>query len=624
MKTKLRKLAGFWLVISIVVMLVSSIGAAIVQTSGGAVTIHNMSWVTGDGQTMSALLLVPNGASAKDKRPGIVLAHGWWNNKEMQDSNYVELARRGYVILSIDMYGHGSSSDMPVGHELDYATGMYAGVREMASLPYVKTNDIGISGHSNGARAANLAVGIDNAAPKQLIKSVYLVDNDPIYKEAFAASGSGAGYAPGKFINYYGNRDVGLQADQYDEFFFRTYSKTGVETTNPREFINTPQAQAFLNFGPASTTKRVSYHTYSKTVDGRTAIRVINNPAQDHPWGPFSKTEVTSLLTYFNTSLGTPNPIAPGSQIWQFKEGFNALGLIGFGMFLIAFAKALLATRAFAGLRVKQPLTLAPLDRRGHAWFWGGLIVAAFIGGASYIWLGQIPWVATIAGSGAPPLIPQGAVWFIGMWALVNGIATLLIMTVSYLLFSKKRGVSLREVGVLPGWKKFGQSVLLAAIVVAAAWGFVFLFAYLFNTDFRLWVFAIPTFTVGKLWPAFLVIGYYAVYYVFNSIAINCFSRFLIGGKEWLNTAILALFNVLGPLVLIIAQYTHFFTTGDLIPGFSGINGIWLFPFVVILPAAAVVSRKIYRETSNPYIGGFIMAAVATLIGVSNTLTYTL
>lgn len=613
MKTTLHRLNGFWLVVSILVMLVSSIGAAVVQTSGGAVTIKNMSWETPSGKTMSALLLIPNGASITDKRPAIVLAHGWWNNKEMQDSNYVELARRGYVVLSIDMYGHESSSDMQVGHEMDAATGMSDGVNLIASLPYVDKSKIGISGHSNGCRAANWAIPIDDAAKTQLIKSVYLVDCDLVSTDA-----------KGKFVNYYGNRDVGLQADQYDEFFFRSYNKAGVETTNPREYITTPQAQAFLNFGPASTTKRVSFHTYTKTVDGRSAIRVINNPAQTHPWGPFSKQEVTSLLTFFNKSLGTPNPIAAGSQIWQFKEGFNALGLIGFFMFLVAFAKVLLVTRAFAGLRVKEPLTLAPLDRRGHIWFWGALVVSAIIGAVSYIWLSQIPWVATIGYVAAPPLIPQGAVWFIGMWAIVNGIATLLVMTVSYLLFGKKRGVRLRDIGVFLGWKKFGQSILLAAIVVAAAYLIVFVLAFLFTTDFRLWVFAIPTFTVDKLWDAFLVIGYFLVYYVFNSIAINSFNRFSLRGKEWLNTTILAVFNVLGPLVLIIAQYTHFFVTGDLIPGFGGIYSIWLFPFVVLLPAAAVVSRKIYRETNNPYIGGFIMAAVATLIGVSNTLTYSL
>ena len=614
MKRKLYKANGFWLVLSLVVMLVSSIGAAIVQSSGGAVTIKNMSWETPSGMTMSALLLKPNGASATDKRPAIVLAHGWWNNKEMQDSNYVELARRGYVVLSIDMYGHEDSSDLKVGHEMDAATGMYDGVKEIASLPYVDTSKIGISGHSNGARAANWAIPLDDKAPTPLIKSVYLVDNDPIYTDA-----------NGKFINYYGSRDVGVQADKYDEFFFRTYSKDG-SATAPRDYLSTANAQSFLNFGadPTSAPKRTSYKAYTQDVDGTSAIREVNNPAQTHPWGPFSKTEVTSLLTFFNKSLGTPNPIAPGSQIWQFKEGFNALGLIGFVMFLIAFAKALLGTRVFAGLKVATPTTLGGRDRRGHAWFWGALGVSALISGFSYILLSQTKSIATIAtGEGAPPLIPQGAVWFIALWAGINGVTTIIIMILSYYLFGKKTGVSLREVGVLPGWKKFWQGILLGAIVVAAAYGIVFVLAYFLNTDFRLWVLAIPTFTPDKFWDAFLVIGYFLVYFLANSVAINAFNRFTIRGREWGNTAVLALFNGLAPIILVIAQYSHFFVTGNLINGFGGIFSIWLFPVVVILPVAAVLSRKIYRSTNNPYIGGFIMAAVVTLVSVSNTLTYT-
>ena len=613
MKRNVLKTNSALLLLSLAAMLISSVGAAMVQTSAGAVSIKNMSWETPSGKTMSALLLVPDGASITDKRPAVVVAHGWWNNKEMQDANYVELARRGYVVLSIDMYGHGSSSNMVVGHEVDAATGMYDAVKEIASLPYVDTSKIGISGHSNGARAANWAIPLDDAATTRLIKSVYLVDNDPIYRDA-----------KGNFINYYGNRDVGLHADQYDEFFFRSYDNARVATTAPRDYINTPQAQSFLNFGAAQTgEKRASYHAYTQNIDGRPAIREINNASETHPWGPVSKQEVASLLAFFNASLGTPNPIDTGSQIWQFKEFFNAIGLIGFAMFLVAFTKSLIGTRAFAGLRVTQPLALAPRDRRGLAWFWGTLALSAIISGVSYILLSQNTSVTKIAFLGSPPLIPQGAVWFIGLWAAINGITTLIMMFVSYRLFGKKAGMSLRELGVLPGWKKFGQSILLAGTVVAAAYEVVFLMSFLFKTDFRLWVLAIPAFSADKLWDALLVVGYFAIYFVLNSIAINAFNRFTIGGKEWGNIAVLALFNGLAPIILVIAQYTNFFATGELIRGFGGIFSIWLFPVVVILPVAAILSRSIYRATNSPYVGGFIMAAVVTLIAVSNTLTYT-
>ncbi|MHC5795473.1 CocE/NonD family hydrolase [Lacisediminihabitans sp. FW035] len=614
MNRTLVKRNGFWLVLSLALCLVSAIGASLVQTSGGSVTIKSMSWETESGQTLSALLLKPASASADKKLPAIVLAHGWWNEKEMQDSNYVELARRGYVVMSIDMYGHGSSSSMPEGKEMDAATGMYDAVKEISRLPYVDASRIGVSGHSNGARAANWAVGLDNAADTPLIKSVYLVDNDPIYADA----------KTGKYVNYYGNRDVGLMADQYDEFFFRSYDKNGKALTTPRQYITTPNAQSFLHFGadPSGESARSSYKTYSEDVDGRQAIRVIENPAQTHPWGPISKSEVTGLLNFFDKSLGAPNPIASGSQIWQVKAVFNALGLVGFGIFLLAFARALLGVRLFAGLRFDRSVELVGNSRTGLRWFWGGLVVSALFSGVSYVLLSQTTALSTAVFVGLPPLIPQGAVFFIGLWAAINGIAALIIMTVSYQLFGKRNGLSLRESGVLPGWRKFWLGILLGLITVVAAFGIVFVLGYFFLTDFRLWVLAIPTFTADKLGIALMYLPLFLIYFLANSVAINSFNRFTIRGREWGNTAVLALFNSLAPIILVAAQYTVFAITGELIPGFGGIFSIWLFPVIVILFVTAVIGRKIYRVTNNPYIGGFISAAVVTVISVTNTLTY--
>jgi hypothetical protein len=84
---------------------------------------------------------------------------------------------------------------------------------------------------------------------------------------------------------------------------------------------------------------------------------------------------------------------------------------------------------------------------------------------------------------------------------------------------------------------------------------------------------------------------------------------------------VLALVNALAPSVLGVAQYVTFFVSGYTIPNFGGIFSIWLFPVIVILAATAVLSRKLYRITGNPYIGGFISAVVVTLISVTNTLT---
>ena len=53
-------------------------------------------WETESGHQMSALLFIPDTATVDNPAPAIVCSHGWYNNREMQDLNYVEYARRGF------------------------------------------------------------------------------------------------------------------------------------------------------------------------------------------------------------------------------------------------------------------------------------------------------------------------------------------------------------------------------------------------------------------------------------------------------------------------------------------------------------------------------------------------
>ncbi|MBD7957385.1 acetylxylan esterase [Microbacterium sp. Sa4CUA7] len=610
MRTTFLKRNPFWLALSLVLMLVSAIVSSAVQTNLGSVAVKDMRWETPSGQRISALLFTPDGATADAPAPAIVVSHGWWNNREMQSANYVELARRGYVVVSIDMYGHGNSSPLRNDQLQLGGTGMYDVVKLVADLPYVNPDQVGVSGHSNGARAANFSVALDNEADEPLIDAVFLVDNDPVYRDD-----------EGGYTDIYGTRDVGVSAAQYDEFFFRSYSPEGAALTPPREYISTPNAQSFLNFGidPAEGEQREAGEFYSQSG----ADRIIYTPAESHPWGTISQTTVASQIEFWEQVFPAPNAMDAGAQVWQIKETATAIGLIGFGIFLVAFPRALLRTRAFAGLQLTEPPRVAATNRTGLLWFWGGLAVSALFSGWSYVWLSQQSFMAGIAFNAVPTIFTQGAVFFIATWAAINGIAGLIIMTVFYLAFGKKNGVDLRAGGVLPGWRKLLQGIGLGAVVVAAAFGIVFVLDYFFKTDFRFWVVAVKAFEADKLWIALLYIPFFLVYFMANSVAINCFNRFTLRGREWLNTLVLALANAIAPIVLVIAQYATFFISGETIPGFGGIFSIWLFPVIVILSVSAVISRKIYRETGNPYIGGFINAAVVTLISVSNTLTVT-
>ena len=45
-----------------------------------------------------------------------------------------------------------------------------------------------------------------------------------------------------------------------------------------------------------------------------------------------------------------------------------------------------------------------------------------------------------------------------------------------------------------------------------------------------------------------------------------------------------------------------------------------LFPLVVLIPAATVVSRKLYKLTGNIYLGGLLMGIFYTMMTVANTM----
>jgi dienelactone hydrolase len=608
MKEKLLKRNGFWLVLSLVLVLISAVGASLVQTDGGTVKVKEMYWETSTGVGLSALIFKPDSATAENKAPAIVVSHGRYNNKEMQEGNFVELARRGYVVISIDMYGHGDSDYTKIDTNATGGTGMYDAVKLLADLPYVDADRIGVTGHSAGGFAVNYSVAIDNAADEQLIAAALLVSADPTYADA-----------DGNLVDVFGDRDAGVIAGQYDEFFFRVNGPTGPSNA-PRDYIDTPNAQSFLNYGSEGGDVREADTVYT---DGG-GMRVIYTPAEIHPWAHFSAESVGYAVEFFEEALGAPEPIAPEAQLWQLREFFTALGLVGFGIFLVAFTRALLATRPFAALAVERAPQILPATRKGLAWFWGGVVASVIISAVSFVLVTVDPTVSGIGFFGAPPLHPQGPPFFIGVWAALNGIAGLIILAITYNAFGKKNGQTLRAAGVLPGWRKLFHTLGLAAVVVAGAYALVFVVDYFFTTDFRLWVLAIRAFEPDKLLIALPYLPFFLLYFVVNSILLNGFSRITLAGKEWLNTAVLAVANSLGPIIIIVIQYVTFWSTGLPVGGlgpFSAMYVIWLFPVVVILAAAAVISRKIYRATGNPWLAGFINAAVVTLIAVSNSLT---
>ena len=603
-----KKKAKVWLCIALALMLLSMVVASTVQTSGGKVKVKDLRWETTVGIQMSGLLFVPEGVSAEHPAPAIVTSHGMYNNREMQDANFVELSRRGFVVLSMDMFSHGYSENVAdVGTVL---TGMYEAVKMLSTLSYVDTSRIGITGHSMGGMSCNAAIAQDNAADVQLISAVLLNSADATYADATTQA----------FTNVYGSRDAGMISCQYDEFFHSFPDANGVMSA-PRDFLKSVYAQSFLDFGtdPAGKDARVSGTVYHETVDGVDAMRVIYNPAITHPWSHFSKQSTTGTINFFSEAFGAPNPIDANDQVWQWKELFNLIGLIGFMMFIVNFAILMVFTPFFSSLRAKAPVEPRPFAPRGKLWFWGSISVSAVFATLVYLPIMLNVGSFTFAKGAAA----QSSPWGISVWAAACGVFGILMMVLSYQLFGKKNQVNLADNGVKIDLQKLGKTILLAVIVVSVSYSCVFFADYFFKTDFRIWFIAVKAFDSSKIFIAlYPYMPLFLVYYLVQSVAANAFNYNTLSKKKWVNTAVVAIFNALPAIVLVAIQYINFFTTGHMMWPSANMQVLWQIGVMLTLTVTTILSRKIYRATNNPYLAGIINAVIVTLMACTNTLTW--
>jgi len=147
----------------------SGIGVAVLFNVGfGALTVEGVS-IPNEGNRISGLLYHPVQASPVNPLPAVVLVHGISGSKQMLSGVALELARHGFISLTIDLVGHGNSEGV-FGLGVDPTLGTLAAVRYLESQPFVKASSIGLVGHSLGAGAVRATA----VAHGNIAASVYI------------------------------------------------------------------------------------------------------------------------------------------------------------------------------------------------------------------------------------------------------------------------------------------------------------------------------------------------------------------------------------------------------------------------------------------------------------------
>jgi hypothetical protein len=390
---KILKTPVWFLTLCMAVVVVFSLLANVVNTSGWQVNVKNVNFDTkSDAITggyvgkeyegnMEGLLYTPKGCDAKNPCPVIVTTHGYLNSKEMQDAPAIELSRRGFIVLALDQYDHGESTWNTPASFAFYVTSVYDAAKwvyeqDWALKDAAGNGMIAVSGHSMGGFSTEMAVLFDETmyafTGVRKIAVSLSVGADYRYTSFY-------GGGDDKFIAKFGPRSSGMIIGHFDEFFGDD-GKLGGNTVGYKNYIETNQAKKFL--GDVTKTYKDGKF-YDHAAGGQ---RVVFTPNETHPWNHFS-TETTAFMVDFYTEAfdfqlnkaGIANDFASekGGQTWWLKEAFECIAMIGLLAAIVPAFALLLKVPFFA--KVKTAEEDLPVEKETTKGKKVGLVLVALL-----------------------------------------------------------------------------------------------------------------------------------------------------------------------------------------------------------------------------------------------------
>ncbi|MDC4233787.1 hypothetical protein M3T53_08735 [Actinomyces sp. B33] len=580
-------------VIALLVLLLVSLSGIVLSSSAdrgfGRIDVRAVDFMTPQGVPMSAKVYRPTWVSVDDPAPGLLALHGYQSDKEATTTfGTIELARRGFVVLSIDQFGHGSSTQHGVDPEI--LSGAQYGLDYLVSLPFVIPDALGVYGHSTGSiYAVKLAAANDGV------------------RAVAALSGNGGDPTIHEVRNY-----LLVQGDNEEIGPYR-------EKTFPVASLSTHPARLDA-FGLAPDDVLEWNHTYGSFDDG--SARRAELVSGTHLGVMTSGASNSAVVAWFNDALrgGAQDEhwIAPDSQVYQWKEIGGALALGGLIASLVPLLGLLLRNSFLGGAIVPGPRSPAASRR--------SLVMTAV---ASILMTILLYPLCTQKGGGDDPI--SAVIPFLPL-QMGNGIATWLVVTTAvtlgvflvWRLRGAGRGWTWQELGIVPaGHRWIGASTALCALLIGWLALFVGVTAFFRGPEFRVLWPMLKTLTPERalvLLPYFLIIWMF--FFVVNGLSLTVMAQIRerpgeAVQKTWLRRFIFSWVSAIGGLCLLwlahfVPGYLGFGPGMDVI-GLPTFGGRWMMMLAVVIPqftALVALTVWVHVRTRSLWVSSTIGAAI--------------
>ena len=610
--------------------------------------------------SMTYKLYTPKTATANSKAPGVLLLHGYQNDRETNAAYAIELARRGVVVLSLDEYGHGFtepglkergyvnhtvkvnygedsvelgtfkkvgstvryrilmnfsnlsffndhySKDEDGNSVVDSSCGGTAAYAVLATMDNVDSTRLGISGHSMGTWAG-WSVAAAYAGTEYEPRATVLQCGE-LFRESV--------YDTNK-IRF--NNVLLLQA-KWDEFsYFRDYKRVVND-----DLLRSDLRCEFLGTTADKAAWDTTFGSFADGTARRMELLYTNHRLTTH-----NARGLSVALDWFKEAFGAEsmNALPSTDQIAMGKEWLVLFAMLATLLAMVPLAELLLTIPFFAA--IPQPLPpKANIKPRGK--WWRAAVITMLIAGFTYPFMTQL-------GHALLPL-PEGIFrmtvgnGFIGWYSLL--IIVMIVTSLTAWRKAKKTdtfdgfygmGLGTESEPRKIGWKLLGRSALLVLCLLLMVYAVVALAGCLYLLDLRfIWPF-FKTFTWARLGQFCAYIPLFGLFFLLNNSKIMASLRteatYEPGAKGffgswWRN----ALMMVGGVLIIVLIEYIPFFLGigpgADVLFG-STFGGPFMSLLILFVPQVLVFSllcTYFYRRTGSVYPGALLVASLATWI----------
>lgn len=593
------------------VIAIASWLASQIQTAGGQVQVESIKIPAQNGQWVVADLFRPRSATVDAPAPFIVVVPGFQRSKEALSNIALELARRGFVIASIDPYAQGSSSaSLSRRAATTEGYGMFALVDYVASsanLNYIDKQKIGATGHSAGGNAAIRGANYFGKEAQRTgrpskLDSVYvsgyvLTLTDDVLKDV--------------------RSNVGVSYAFYDEGAYRNELQNG-------DMRVAPESLRAVNSGlPADmAVSEVELGRHYGDKERRT-LRVVHNERVLHPFQPYIAEATANQIEYFQTVFDHESELSPYDQTWQWKELLGVISLIAALASIVPMGQLLLVTGRFKPLVHAVPKPLRAPTGRGRALFWTTFAIGALIACFSYIPLAMLSQKLFVAASTRQLtwFFPQRMNNAVMLWAVLNGTVGFLMFWLSYRYFGRRNGVTPASWGVQTSVRELASTFVLALALFVAFFLTLFTVYYFLHVDYRFLFMGVRVFQPELLILLAMYVPFFFVFFLSSSLRTNAAMRFE-GQQEWRSMLLGGVANSIGLFLIVVVQYVTFAATGMVYwtDGWLYVNLLFgVVPMMFVLP---YLNRYFFRMTGRIYLGPMVTCLIFAMILISNTVIY--